>query len=243
MRWRRGWDRCRSPGELGMPASTVHAVLTRCRINRLVSHRPGHRGTDPPLRTRPSRVDDPRRRDQVRQHPRRRRTQVPDPTAEQGATPRLHRSNAPANAVTHYRPRIGTAFLHTVIDDHSRIAYAEICADEKAVTAIGVLQRAVAWFADRGVIVERVLSDNGSAYKSYAWRDACAELGITPETHPPLPAADQREDRTIPPHPRRRLGLRPLLRLRNRTTRRPARLAALPSPIRCRSSGQRRCAG
>ena len=69
--------------------------------------------------------------------------------------------------------------MHTVIDDHSRVAYAEICADEKAATAIGVLQRAVAWFADRGVTVERVLSDNGSAYRSYAWRDACAELGIT----------------------------------------------------------------
>ena len=58
-------------------------------------------------------------------------------------------------------PNIGTAFVHTVIDDYSRVAYAEICADEKAVTAIGVLERAVAWFADRGVTVERVLSDNG----------------------------------------------------------------------------------
>lgn len=44
-------------------------------------------------------------------------------------------------------PRIGTAYVHTVIDDHSRVAYAEICADEKAVTAIGVLRRATAWFA------------------------------------------------------------------------------------------------
>ena len=61
-----------------------------------------------------------------------------------------------------------------MIDDHSRVAYVEICADEKADTAIGVLRRAVAWFADRGVTVERVLSDNGSAYKSNAWRDACA---------------------------------------------------------------------
>ena len=66
-----------------------------------------------------------------------------------------------------------------MIDDHSRVAYVEICADEKAATAIGVLQRAVAWFADRGVTVERVLSDNGGCYRSYAWRDACAELGIT----------------------------------------------------------------
>ncbi|MCS3843183.1 transposase InsO family protein [Microbacterium sp. AK031] len=78
-----------------------------------------------------------------------------------------------------YRPRIGTAFLHTVIDDHSRVAYVEICSDEKAVTAIDVLQRATAWFADRSVTVERVLSDNGAAYRSHAWRDACAGLGIT----------------------------------------------------------------
>ena len=69
--------------------------------------------------------------------------------------------------------------LHTVIDDHSRVAYVKICADEKAQTAIAVLQRAVAWFAERGVIVERVLSDNGSCYRSYAWRDACTVLGIT----------------------------------------------------------------
>src|SRR5699024_6763839 len=77
-----------------------------------------------------------------------------------------------------YRPRIGTAYVHTVIDDHSRGAYAEICADEKAATAIGVLRRATAWFADRGVVVERVLSDNGSCYRARKWRDACAELGI-----------------------------------------------------------------
>ena len=44
-----------------------------------------------------------------------------------------------------YRPTIGTAYLHTVIDDHSRVAYVEICSDEKAATAIGVLQGAVAW--------------------------------------------------------------------------------------------------
>ena len=46
-------------------------------------------------------------------------------------------------------------------------------------TAIGVLQRSVAWFADDGVRGERILSDNGSAYKSHVWRDTCTELGIT----------------------------------------------------------------
>jgi transposase InsO family protein len=71
--------------------------------------------------------------------------------------------------------------VHTVIDDHSSVAYAEIHDDETAATAIGVLHRAVAWFAARGVTVQRVLSDNGSAYRSHARRDACAELGITPK--------------------------------------------------------------
>jgi transposase InsO family protein len=66
-----------------------------------------------------------------------------------------------------------------VIDDHSRVAYVEICSDEKARTAVEVLKRAVTWFAERGVHVERVISDNGSCYRSLAWRDTCAELGIT----------------------------------------------------------------
>jgi transposase InsO family protein len=71
--------------------------------------------------------------------------------------------------------------VHTVLDDHSRVAYAEIHDHETAATAIGVLHRAVAWFAARGVTVQRVLSDNGSAYRSRAWRDACAELSIKPK--------------------------------------------------------------
>jgi len=77
------------------------------------------------------------------------------------------------------RPLIGTAFVHTVVDDHSRVAYLEICSDEKAQTAIDVLQRAVAWFAEHGVTVERVLSDNGACYRSHAWRNACDALSIT----------------------------------------------------------------
>jgi transposase InsO family protein len=71
--------------------------------------------------------------------------------------------------------------VHTVLDDHSRVAYAEIHDDETAATAIGVLRRSVAWFAARGVTVERVLSDNGSAYRSRAWRETCLELGIKPK--------------------------------------------------------------
>lgn len=91
---------------------------------------------------------------------------------------------------------VGTAFVHTVIDDHSRVAYAEIHDDEKAVTAIGVLRRAVSWFEARGVTVERVLSDNGSVYKSHAWRDACQELDITrKKTRPYRPQTNGKIER------------------------------------------------
>lgn len=65
-----------------------------------------------------------------------------------------------------------------MLDEHSRLIYVEICADEKADTATGVLRRAVAWSAEHEVTVERVLSDNGSCYRSHTWRDTCAELGI-----------------------------------------------------------------
>lgn len=78
----------------------------------------------------------------------------------------------------HHDPLMGKAYVHTVIDDHSRVAYAEIHDDETAITATAVLVRAVEWFNARGVTVERVLSDNGGAYRSHLWRDTCAELGI-----------------------------------------------------------------
>ena len=78
----------------------------------------------------------------------------------------------------HHHEILGHAYVHTVIDDHSRVAYAEIHDDEKADTAIGVLNRAVAWFAVRGIHIESVLSDNGAAYRSHAWRNTCRNLGI-----------------------------------------------------------------
>ena len=91
---------------------------------------------------------------------------------------------------------VGTAFIHTVIDDHSRVAYAEIHSDEQAVTAVGVLKRAVSWLEARGVTVERVLSDNGSAYKSHLWRDTCAGLGIAvKKTRPYRPQTNGKIER------------------------------------------------
>jgi transposase InsO family protein len=86
--------------------------------------------------------------------------------------------------------------VHTVIDDHSRVAYAEIHDDEAAATATAVLRRAVAWFGARGITAERVLSDNGSAYRSHAWRATCSELGIKPcRTRPYRPQTNGKIER------------------------------------------------
>jgi transposase InsO family protein len=176
LRWRHRLGPVQIAGLLGMHASTVHAVLVRCRINRL-SHI--DRVTGEPLR----RYEHPHPGSLI-QVDVTKFGNIPDGGGHKFLSRQQSRANGIATAGRtgergkHYRPVIGTAFVHTVIDDYSRVAYAEICTDEKAVTAIGVLQRAVTWFAEHGTTVERVLSDNGSAYRSYAWRDACAELGL-----------------------------------------------------------------
>jgi len=75
---------------------------------------------------------------------------------------------------------LGYDYVHTVIDDHSRVAYAEIHDDEKGATAAGVLERAIAFYAELGVRVERVISDNAFAYRhSTAFRGVITQHGIT----------------------------------------------------------------
>jgi transposase InsO family protein len=104
------------------------------------------------------------------------------PGAPAPATTSTNRRWAPVRAHRHRR--------------HSRVAYAEIRDDEKAVTAIDVLRNAIAWFAQRGVTVERVLSDNGSAYKSHAWRNTCNELNIkVKKTRPYRPQTNGKIER------------------------------------------------
>ncbi|GAA4338010.1 transposase InsO family protein [Actinomadura luteofluorescens] len=176
LRWRHRLGPVQIAGRLGMQASTVHAVLVRCRINRLCHI---DRVTGEPLR----RYEHPHPGSLIHVDVTK-FGNIPDGGGHKFLSRRQGRANGIATARRtgqrgrHYRPLIGTAYVHTVIDDHSRLAYAEICADEKAATAVAVLQRAVTWFTERGVTVERVLSDNGSAYRSHTWRDACAELDI-----------------------------------------------------------------
>jgi transposase InsO family protein len=69
-------------------------------------------------------------------------------------------------------------YLHVMIDDHSRLAYAEVLPTLRASCAIDFLRRGVAWFAERGVQVKAVMSDNGAAYIAHAYRQALAELGL-----------------------------------------------------------------
>lgn len=68
--------------------------------------------------------------------------------------------------------------MHLAIDDHSRLAYAEILPTETPADCVRFLRRAASWYLDHGVHIQRVISDNGNGYRSYAWRDACAQLGI-----------------------------------------------------------------
>lgn len=76
-------------------------------------------------------------------------------------------------------PNAGWHHLHVAIDDHTRIAYCEVLTGQGKDASCAFLDRAVAWFADQhGITIERVLTDNGHAYRSHAWRDACAQLGI-----------------------------------------------------------------
>ena len=76
------------------------------------------------------------------------------------------------------------------------VAYTEVHDNETAITSVAVLHRAVEWFADRGVTIERVLSDNGGAYRSHLWRDTCEALSITPKrTRPYRPQTNGKVER------------------------------------------------
>ncbi len=93
-------------------------------------------------------------------------------------------------------PSLGYGYLHTALDDHTRLAYTEILADERKDTAAAFLARAHVWYASLGITVERVLSDNGGCYRSLAWAATCVQLGITPKrTRPYRPQTNGKVER------------------------------------------------
>src|SRR6266545_627805 len=89
-------------------------------------------------------------------------------------------------------------FVHIAIDDHSRLAYAEVLPDEKAQTAIGFLRRASVFYGRYGIRIERLLTDNGSAYVSAVHALACRALGIRHlRTRPYRPQTNGKAERFI----------------------------------------------
>jgi transposase InsO family protein len=94
--------------------------------------------------------------------------------------------------------QVGSDYVHVCVDDYSRLAYAEVLTNERATTAIAFLRRAVAWFAQRGVKVQAVMSDNGSAYRSKLHKLACIALGIQHlRTRPRRPRTNGKAERFI----------------------------------------------
>jgi transposase len=154
---------------LGMALSTVSAVLTRIGLGKLSKLEP----PEPPNRYERRRAGEllhvdvkklgrihggagKRVRDGLRRHH--------TPTATDAAGVR--------------RKTVGWEFVHVCVDDATRLAYLEVLADEKATTAAGFLRRAVAFYRRHGIQVERVMSDNGSCYRSIAHALACRALGL-----------------------------------------------------------------
>ena len=92
----------------------------------------------------------------------------------------------------------GWEFVHVCIDDHSRIAFTQILPDEKAISAIAFLKDAVAYYKSLGITVQRVMTDNGSCYKAFAFKDACKALGLKHiKTKPYSPKTNGKAERFI----------------------------------------------
>ena len=92
----------------------------------------------------------------------------------------------------------GYEYVHVMVDDHSRLAYAEVLEGLTARCAIAFLRRAVAWFAEHGVKIRAVMTDNGSCYMAQAHRGALRELGLRHlRTRPYRPRTNGKAERFI----------------------------------------------
>ena len=139
----------------------------------------------------------------------------------------------PGHAVTGDRTtrsrRIGFEYVHSIVDDCSRLAYSEIHDDEKAPTVTAFTRRALDWFLEHGIVCERLMTDNAFTYvHNRTLEGAAARPRDRPPAHPALHAAHQRQGRALPTDAAARVGLRHGIRLK----RRPPRLAAtLGAPL------------
>jgi len=182
-------------GRLGLHGSTVHRVLRRHGEPKLASL---DLATGQPIRKQPVvRYEHPHPGDLVHVDIKK-LGRIPD-----GGGWRAHGravGGRNARATTRQRrgnhPVIGYSYIHSAVDDHSRLAYSEILADEQGPTAAAFWLRAHAFFAAHGITVRRVLTDNGSCYRSRIWRTTLATAAITHKrTRPYRPQTNGKVER------------------------------------------------
>jgi transposase InsO family protein len=172
----------RLAGIVDVPASTVHRVLVRHSVNRL---RWMDRPTGQPVR----RIETSRCGELVHIDVKK-LARVPP-----GGGHKIHGRTGTRNG-SMTRRGLGYTHIHTAIDAYSRLAYSEFAGEENTINCVAFLDRAVAWFAARGITIERILTDNGNGYRSNAWRNRCAELGIKhTRTRPYRPATNGKVER------------------------------------------------
>ena len=165
--------------QLGMPNSTVTKLLRRIGLNRL-------KAIDPPVpvvryqRARPGEL-------------------LHLDTKKLGRIAGLgHRITGRRTGAINRHHGIGWECLHVCIDDACRLAYSEVLPDECKETATGFLARALAWFAGHGVVVERIMTDNGSCYRSQMFRQACVSHRLRHlRTRPYTPRTNGKAERFI----------------------------------------------
>jgi len=165
---------------LGMAVSTVSGILTRIGLGKLSRLEP----PEPPNRYQRERPGELIHID-VKKLGR---------IGQRGAG---HRATGDRGAGQRSRGA-GWEFVHVCVDDATRMAFVEVLSDEKATTAIGFLHRAVAFYRARGITVQRLMTDNGSAYRSAVHAIACRAMGIRHlRTRPYRPRTNGKAERFI----------------------------------------------
>ena len=208
--WRPGCAHCGRPASsgparigpiLGLPASTVHRILTRHGLNRLA-------WLDRPTGSPSAATNAPGPANWSTSTS---RNSATSPTAAAGARSAGRPATSNRQATTDQRksckPVIGYSYIHSAVDDHSRLAYSEVLTDERKETATGLLAAGPGLLRrprhhrrtrpDRQRLLLQVQAVHPDPHRSRH----------RPQTHPALPAPDQRQGRTLQPHPARRMGL------------------------------------
>ena len=162
LRRRHGWGPAVIAHHVGLPASTCWRILKRHGISRM-------RDLDPPTRRRIRRYEHDRPGSLVHVDIKK-IGRIPD-----GGGWRAHGKAATSRD----RQHVGYEYVHAAVDDHSRLAYAEVLPSENAAACAAFWRRAARFFADHGIVVERVMTDNAFAYvRSRDFAQALAETGV-----------------------------------------------------------------